>query len=128
MKRTFPLLHLDVSIIAIGMSVKHQNRMANSVDSDETAHMSRLIRIYTVCTASGLVGRAKRLTHLCRVDSSIIIIWNGLFPSEGCLVYYMEIYRFNAVSVDPGQTPCYVASDLGLLCLSWSPLWDAMRE
>ena len=31
------------------MSVKNQNRIVNRVDLEETDHMSRLIRIYTVC-------------------------------------------------------------------------------
>ena len=38
MKWTFPALNLVMSILQIGMSVKIRNRMANSVDPDETAH------------------------------------------------------------------------------------------
>ena len=36
-------------LLQIGMSVKNQNRMANSVDPNETAHYSCLIRTNTVC-------------------------------------------------------------------------------
>ena len=35
---------------------------------------------------------------------------------------------FNANSVDPDQTLCSVASDLGLHCLPMSVLWDIHLE
>ena len=38
MKWTLPLLNLVMSMLQIEMSVKNQNRMANSVDPDEMAH------------------------------------------------------------------------------------------
>ena len=37
----------------------------------------------------------------------------------------MEIPVFNAISVDPDQTPRSVASVLGLQCLPMSLLWNA---
>ena len=37
-KRTFPSLNLDMSIMANRDVSQNQNRMANSVDPDETAH------------------------------------------------------------------------------------------
>ena len=44
-----PSFNLDTSIVANRGLVKiNDNRMANSIDLDETAVMSRLIRIYTV--------------------------------------------------------------------------------
>ena len=41
-------------LLQIGVSVNNQKQMANSVDPDETARMSRLIWIYTVCKCSHL--------------------------------------------------------------------------
>ena len=38
---------------------------------------------------------------------------------------FIEISEFNANSVDPGQRPRSVASDLGLYCLPMSLLFDA---
>ena len=75
------------------------------------------------------------LTHLCRMDSSTTTVWTGLYPIAGCLVgnyyYYffkIEIPVFNAYSVNPDQTPHSAASDLGLLCLPMSLLWDARHK
>ena len=43
MKWTFPSLNLDIPIVANrGMSVKNQNKMANSADPDETAERVKL--------------------------------------------------------------------------------------
>ena len=39
--------------------------------------------------------------------------------------WFTETPVLNANSVDPGQTPRSVASDLGLLCLPMSLKWDA---
>ena len=74
-----------------------------------------------------------KLTYLCRVGSSAINIWTGLFQIAGCLVsfYYhcfIEIPIFNANGVDPDQTPRSAASDLGLHCLQLSLLWDARHK
>ena len=60
--------------------------------------------------------------HLCRVDSSVITVWKGLFPIAGYLVVffiflcYIEIPVINAKKVDSNQTPHSVASDLSLHC------------
>ena len=60
------------------------------------------------------------------MDSSIIIIWIGVFfPKAGCLVgfqyyYYVieiPVHVFYANSADPDQTPHSAACDLGLHCL-----------
>ena len=47
---------------------------------------------------------------------------SGLFLG---ILLIREIPVFNANSVDPDQTPHYVASDLGLYCLQRFHLWDA---
>ena len=36
-------------------------------------------------------------------------------------------FKFNANSVDPDQTLCFAASDLGLHCLSMPLLWDLAK-
>ena len=41
------------------------------------------------------------------------------------LLFIIEIPVLNANSVDPDQTPHYGVSDLDLLRLDWSNLWDA---
>ena len=48
------------------------------------------------------------LTHLCRVDSSILTLWTGSFQYKECLVslycygfFFIEIPVFNANSIDP---------------------------
>ena len=51
------------------------------------------------------------LTHLCRVESSILTLWKGLFPIKGVyglflsLSCFVEISEFNTNSVEPDQTP-----------------------
>ena len=66
-----------------------------------------------------------------RVDSSTLTLWTGPFPVNGVsgklllLLWFTEIPVINANGVDPDQTPCSVASDLGLHCLPMSLLWDA---
>ena len=67
------------------------------------------------------------LTHLYREDFPTTITLADLFPIAMSLVglvfcfffvfFFLEIPRFNANSVDPDQTPCFAASDLGLDCL-----------
>ena len=63
------------------------------------------------------------LTHLCQVESSTTTLWAGLFPTAGCLVSfynYFVLWKFplvNANSANADQTPCPVASELGLHCL-----------
>ena len=37
-------------------------------------------------------SESKGLTHLCRLDSSTITIWTGLFPSRGCLASFYDKY------------------------------------
>ena len=44
------------------------------------------------------------------------------------LPYFIDIFVFNADSIDPNQTPRSVASDLGLHCLPMSLLCDAGRK
>ena len=50
------------------------------------------------------------------------ILWTSPFPIKGVsgrfilLQCFIEISVFNANSVDPDQTPCSKASDLGLNC------------
>ena len=57
------------------------------------------------------------------MDSATSTIRTGPFPIEGVkarlllLLCFMEIPILNANSVDPDQTPRYVASELGLHCL-----------
>ena len=76
--------------------------------------------------------RRPPLTHLCRVDSSILASWKGPFPRKervsSCFLllprFMIDIPAFNANSVDPDQTPRSAASDLGPHCLSLSILWD----
>ena len=64
-----------------------------------------------------------RLFYINSLDRSI--------PIEGvsCEFLLLPCFIKNPVcssnSVDPVQTPCSVASDLGLLCLPVSLLWDA---
>ena len=53
---TFELGHIHCG--KWGCKLKFKNRNATSVDPDETAHMSRLIRIYTVCISSYFVRLA----------------------------------------------------------------------
>ena len=71
-----------------------------------------------------------KLTHLCRMGSSTLTLWTGLFPvkevsgSYLLLPWFTEIPVLNANSVDPDQTPRSAASDLGLRCLLMSLLWD----
>ena len=50
-----------------------------------------------------------------------------------CLVSFyhhrlIEISVFNTTSVDPYQTPCSTASDLGLHRMLLTLLWDAMLQ
>ena len=71
-----------------------------------------VIRALCVCVGGGRGGGGAWLwfTHLRRVDSSIITLWNGLYPIEGVsswylsLPYFIEISIFNATSVDPDET------------------------
>ena len=73
------------------------------------------------------------LTHLCRVDPSILTLWTGPFPVNVVsgyfllllLSFYIGIPVFNANSVDPDQRPRFTASDLGLHCFPVSILRDA---
>ena len=68
------------------------------------------------------------------MDSSTLRIWTGSFQEEGVyekfvlLSSVIEIPVFNANSVDPDQTPRFAASNLGLLCLRMSLLWDARHK
>ena len=41
---------------------------------------------------------------------------------------FIEMPVFSANNVDPDQTPHSAASDLGLLCLPMSHLWDAWHK
>ena len=65
--------------------------------------------------------------ELSSLDVSIYIIrdvWLVFFYHHVVYIYkYIPV--LNAKSVDPGQTPRSVASDLGLHCLPMSHLWDA---
>ena len=71
------------------------------------------------------------LTHLSRVDSSILTLWTGPFSIQCVtglfllLSCFVEIFELNADSVDPDQTPQNAASDQGLHCLPMSLLWHA---
>ena len=58
-------------------------------------------------------------THICLVDSSILISWTSPFPIlgvSGVLFHFFLIFDRNSHSV---------ASDLGLHCLPMSQKWDA---
>ena len=44
------------------------------------------------------------------------------------LLSFIEFPAFNAMSVDPDQTPHSAASDLGLNCLPMSMSWDTRHE
>ena len=71
-------------------------------------------------TPSEAIFLGTLLTHLCRVDSSILTLWTGPFPVKGVsgkfllLAWFTEISVLNANSVDADQTPRSAASDLGL--------------
>ena len=68
------------------------------------------------------------------MESSTLILWIGPFLIErvsGYLLFspgLIEIPIFNAMSVDPDQTPHSAASDLGLHCLLMSLLWNARHK
>ena len=66
---------------------------------------------------------------LKRRDIRLVFIVTMFYRNEDFIV--TMFYRndvFNTNSVDPDQTPHPAASDLGLLCLSVSLLWDARRK
>ena len=44
------------------------------------------------------------------------------------ITIFIEICMFDANSVDPDQTLRSAASELGLHCLTMSPLWDARHK
>ena len=48
-----------------------------------------------------------------------------MFGKVLLLQCFVEISNLDANCVDPDQTPRSAASDLGLLCLPMSHLWDA---
>ena len=63
------------------------------------------------------------------VDSSTTTLWTGPFSNSrlsGLFLLplsFIEIPVFNAIRVDPDQTPRSVVSDLGLNCLPTLPFW-----
>ena len=71
------------------------------------------------------------LTHLCRVDSSVLFLDRSISYIRGVwLVFlllscFVKISEINANGVDPDQTLLSAASDLRLHCLPMSHLWDA---
>ena len=62
------------------------------------------------------------------MDSSTSQFGRIHFQLKGCVLYFLalsdsrEIYGYNANSVDPGQTPRFMVSDLDLHCLRISLL------
>ena len=42
MKWTFPSQNMECSLLPVGISVENQNRMANSVDPEDTSHQDLL--------------------------------------------------------------------------------------
>ena len=56
------------------------------------------------------------LTHLCRMDSKTLTLCTGPFTVVGCLI---GIPVLNATSVDPDQTPLFLASDLIWVSTVW---------
>ena len=59
--------------------------------------------------------KSKTFTHCILVDSSTYICWTSPFVILGVFFRFYSILLAN--TVDPDQTPHYVASDLGLHCL-----------
>ena len=57
------------------------------------------------------------LTHIYRMDMSILISWMSPFRIFGVSGVLYQFYLTLANSVDPDQTPRSVLSDLGLHCL-----------
>ena len=73
------------------------------------------------------------LIHLCRVNSSTLILCTSPFPTKACLVsfyYYhiLEKFLYLTQIMYPDQTIQNVASDLGLHCLPVPLLWDAKHK
>ena len=90
--------------------------------------------LLSFCKRSALKGKnlvLGNLTHLCQLDSSTFVLGAVHCQFKGCLVSFfllpclIENSVFNANNVDPDQTACSVASDLGLHGLPMSLLWDA---
>ena len=69
------------------------------------------------------------LTHCLLVDSSTVICWASPFFILGvsdlfCCFYSIFSWKILLTNnVDPDQMPHYVASDLGLHCLSMTLFW-----
>ena len=59
-------MNLVVTIVPNGVSMKNQNRTANSVDSDETAHYEPShLDLHYLHRYPNRSTRLKGLTHLC---------------------------------------------------------------
>ena len=76
-------------------------------------------------------SRALTNMCMCRVDSTISVVWKAPLPIEGVLDFFLsspcffsfkKVPAFNTNKVDSDQTPRSAASDLGLHCLALSLL------
>ena len=67
---------------------------------------------------SSWVQKSKTFTHCLLVESSTYICWTSPFVILGVFCFFYSNFDGKlANTVDPDQTPHYVASDLGLHCL-----------
>ena len=62
------------------------------------------------------------------MDTSTSSLWTSPFPIEGIIITMFYRNIFNANSEDLDQMPRSASSNLGLLCLSMSLLWDARHK
>ena len=82
--------------------------------------LQHLIRVCSVCINPHLPNG---LSHSYQLDKSIFHLRSVWCPFPFLSYFFIEIPMKN--NVDPDQTPCSAASDLGLHCLPMSQKWDA---
>ena len=128
LKGSLPSLNLDMSTDA------NREHSLKSKTVRQTVYVLMRLLV-TVSSGSTLFAQISifvcRSEILSRIDSSTLTLWTSPLPIQGVsgkfllLSCFEETSELNANSVDPDQTPCSAASDLGLHFLPMSLLFDA---